>query len=152
MKSLQRIVPQRRRVLPAVAKIVAYPRIATDTPFALQGTRSDDAIEAAGGAAESADLERVNLAGFLRDGDQIHVPAIEEEVTLATPSGGGIVNVNTATVEELDTLPGVGPALAERIIAYREANGPFADLAALDAVEGVGPALLEGIQELVVFE
>jgi competence protein ComEA len=118
----------------------------------LPSSRVSDAIEAAGGATDSADLERVNLAGILRDGDQIHVPAFEEEVTLATPSGGGIVNVNTATAEELDTLPGIGPAVAERIIAYREANGPFADLAALDAVEGVGPALLEGIQELVVFE
>jgi competence protein ComEA len=116
------------------------------------GSRTQDAIEAAGGLTDAADLERINLAGILRDGDQVHVPAVGQEAILATPGGGGVVNVNMATVDELATLPGLGPALAQRIIDYRETNGPFADLEALDAVEGIGPALLERLQEMVVFE
>lgn len=116
------------------------------------GSRVQDAVEAAGGTTEDANLERVNLAGVLRDGDQIHVPGIGQEVALPTAGGGGIIHVNTATVDELATLPGVGPATAERIIQYREANGLIANLEALDAVEGIGPALLERIKDFVVFE
>ncbi len=116
------------------------------------GSRVQEALDAAGGLLDTADQTRINPAQLLRDGDQIHVPAINEEVILATPSGGGIVAVNYATLEELMTLPGVGPALAQRIIDYRAENGPFADLEALDAVSGIGPALLEGIAELVAFD
>lgn len=116
------------------------------------GSRVQDAIDAAGGTTETADLELVNLAGILRDGDQIHVPEINQEVALPTASGGGIVYINSATVEELDALPGVGPALAERIIAYRELNGPFTALEDLDHVEGIGPALLADLQGLIVFD
>lgn len=116
------------------------------------GSRVQDAIDAAGGTTETADLELVNLASILRDGDQIHVPEINQEVALPTASGGGIVHINSATVEELDALPGVGPALAERIIAYRELNGPFTALEDLDHVEGIGPALLADLQGLIVFD
>jgi competence protein ComEA len=116
------------------------------------GSRVQDAIEAAGGVSDNANLEAVNLAGILRDGDQVHVPEIGTAAVIATPSGGGLVHVNTATVEELDTLPGVGAALAQRIIDYREANGPFAHLEALDAVEGIGPAMLANIESLIAFD
>ncbi|MCZ7546637.1 MAG: ComEA family DNA-binding protein [Anaerolineae bacterium] len=90
------------------------------------GAVAQDAVDAAGGALASADLARVNLAHVLRDGDQIHVPAREEQVRLATTSP--VVNLNHATVAELDTLPGVGPGLAQRIIDFREANGPFTSI------------------------
>jgi competence protein ComEA len=116
------------------------------------GSRVQDAIDAAGGTTENANLTGINLAGIVRDGDQIHVPEQGVETVIPTPGGGGIVFINTATAEELDSLPGVGPELAQRIIEYREANGAFADLEALDAVEGIGPALLENIAPLVEFD
>jgi competence protein ComEA len=119
------------------------------------GSRVQDAIDAAGGTTESSDLSRVNLAAFLRDGDQVHVPSLDEgeaEAELPTPSGGAVVHVNTATVEDLDTLPGVGPALAQAIIDYREANGDFTSMDDLDAVSGIGPALLADLEGLISFD
>jgi competence protein ComEA len=138
------------------APVMVYITGAVGKPESLitlpRGSRVQDAIDAAGGMTGDADPERVNLAGILRDGDQVHVPGMEQEIVLPTPGGGGVVNVNAATADELAALPGVGPTMAERILQYREANGPFASLEALDVVEGIGPALLEKIKESVVFE
>jgi competence protein ComEA len=111
-----------------------------------------DALALAGGTTESADLERVNLADRLHDGAQIHVPEQGATVDLATRVGGRVVYINDADAEELMTLPGIGPTLAEAILTYRAANGTFADLAALDAVEGIGPALLADLEPLISFE
>lgn len=132
-----------------VTGAVAHPEQLFTLP---PGSRVQDAIDAAGGLTDNADLERVNLAAILSDGDQIHVPEKNVEVVLPTTSGGQIVHINTATAEELDTLPGVGPSLAAAIIAYRDTNGAFTSLDDLDLVEGVGPALLENIKDLVVFD
>lgn len=117
------------------------------------GSRVRDALQAAGGALPEADLARVNLAAALRDGDQVHVPAQNDTpAALPTQSGGDQVFINQADAATLETLPDVGPALAQAIIAYREANGPFATLEDLDAVPGIGPAALEQLADRVRFD
>lgn len=120
-------------------------------------SRVSDAIEAVGGLTDNANTELVNMAGILRDGDQIHVPAIsantaENPEALPTASGGGIVFINSATAEELQTLPGIGEATAANIIAYRDENGSFTSLDDLDNVSGIGAATLENLAPLISFE
>lgn len=117
------------------------------------GSRVQAAIAAAGGLSERADPAGVNLAGVLRDGDQIFVPALgETAAVLPTALTSGIVAINRATPDELMTLPGIGQATADAIIAYREANGPFTDLAGLDNVDGIGARTLETLAALISFE
>ena len=116
------------------------------------GDRVADAIERAGGAAPKADLAGVNLAAPVVDGTQVVVPA--RGATRAS-SGGGTgaaaapVSLSSATVEELDALPGIGPVTAEKIVAWRDAHGPFRSVDDLDAVPGIGPTRIEQLRELV---
>jgi len=135
-----------------VSGAVHQPETLHILPF---GSRVTDAIAAAGGFTDLANQSLVNLAGILRDGDQIHVPSIDpasDHAALPTPAGGPQVYVNTAGLDELETLPGVGPALAQRIILYREAAGPFKSLDELDNVSGIGQATLEKLRGLVAFD
>ena len=139
--------------------ITVYVTGAVEEPETLvtlpHNSRVNDALEAVGGVTDEADMSRVNLAGIVRDGDQIHVPSITSESAdnpLPTRSGGDLVYINSATLEELQELPGLGPTLAERIIEYREANGPFFSLDDLNEVSGIGPALLEEIADLISFD
>ncbi|NJL92769.1 MAG: hypothetical protein HC915_03110, partial [Anaerolineae bacterium] len=117
--------------------------------------RVRDALQAAGGALPDADLSRLNLAAPLQDGAQVHVPR-QGEAALGVPDGLGNaalpINLNTATLEELDTLPGVGPSLAAAILAYRAENGPFQTLEALLEVPGIGEATLARLRPLAIIE
>lgn len=113
-----------------------------------------DALLAAGGPAADADLDRVNLASPLADGQQIYIPHQGEEnlpvqPPSATSAQGQKVNINTADLAAFESLPGIGPALAQRIVDYRQAHGPFADIQEIMAVSGIGPATFEQIQDLI---
>lgn len=162
-------------VVVSVAGLVQHPGLVTLPP----GSRVDDALSAAGGVLDGADLLGLNVARRVTDGEQIVVgiasppgapPAMGSSVAApaaagagapATGGGGaaggdvgsggdGPVNLNTATVERLDELPGVGPVTAAAIVAWREANGRFTDVEQLGDVDGIGPARLEKLRGLVV--
>lgn len=123
------------------------------------GGRVVDAIRAAGGASAIADLDRINLAVILEDGDQVYVPAIGEIVD------GGVVgritssrdeahasfpvNINTASAGELEALPGIGPSTAAAIVQYRNSHGSFTSTSALLDVPGIGAAKFEALKDLI---
>lgn len=109
-----------------------------------------DAIAAAGGFAEGADEDAVNLARPVGDGEQVVVPVIgAAAVEAATPPGDGRVDLNTASIDELDTLPRIGPAMAERIVRWRDENGRFTSVEDLLAVPGIGDKMLDALRDLV---
>ena len=120
------------------------------------GDRAIDAVAAAGGFAEGADLRQLNLARFLSDGEQIYVPTEEEVASgvgipggIGSATSGGKVNLNTADAASLETLPRVGPSLAARIIAWRDANGRFTSIEDLLGVSGIGDKTFAGLRDLV---
>jgi len=123
-----------------------------------QGSRIADAVARAGGAVGKADLAQVNLAAPLADGEQVVIP--KRGAAVAAASGGGSaaapgapsapVQLSTATLEQLDSLPGVGPVTAQKILDYREKHGAFSSVDELDAVPGIGPKRLDQLRELVV--
>ena len=115
------------------------------------GDRIVDLIDAAGGSTVDADLDRLNLAAVVFDGDRVHVPARGEELgppTVSDPTGADTnapVDLNRADAAELERLHGIGPALAAAIIEDRDRNGPFASIADLERVSGIGPAVVDRI-------
>jgi competence protein ComEA len=120
-----------------------------------EGARIVDAIEAAGGARPDAALELLNLAAPLVDGTQVLVtkvgqaPVVAPGVGSAPGAPGALVNLNTASASDLEALPGIGEVIAQRIIDYRTANGPFSTVDELLDVSGIGDAILGSIRELV---
>lgn len=111
-----------------------------------------DAVEAAGGPTDSADLDGVNLAVELRDQQQVYVPRRGETVPMLPSSAGvgavsGPVNINIAIAAELETLPGIGPKTADAIVEYREANGPFQTIEDIMDVPGIGEGTFEKIKD-----
>ena len=115
-------------------------------------SRIADAVTRAGGPTRKADLSAVNLAAPVADGLQVVVPARAppDKAGGAPPPSGpqGPVHLNTATLEDLDALPGVGPVTAQKILDYRQEHGAFASIDELDAIPGIGPARLEQLREV----
>ncbi|GAA1484822.1 ComEA family DNA-binding protein [Brachybacterium fresconis] len=156
------------------AELVVHVSGAVSSPGVVRlpaGSRVDDALRAAGGPDEDAELSAVNLARPVDDGEQIYVPRPGEEPPASARDPGGAesaesaagaasgsgagdgaedagapIDLNTADATELEALPGVGPAIAQRIVEHREKNGPFASVDALLEVSGIGPATLEEIR------
>jgi competence protein ComEA len=122
----------------------------------VQGARIADALTAAGGVTTKADAALVNLAAPLADGEQVVVPArgavgAGGSATAAGPgSPPAPVDLNTATAEQLDTLPGIGPETAAKIVSFRQAHGPFRSVEGLDAVPGIGPSRIAELKGLVL--
>jgi competence protein ComEA len=117
-----------------------------------EGARVADAVARAGGARAKADLALVNLAAPVADGQQVIVPGRATPGQAAPAAGGeasGPVSLSSATVEQLDELPGVGPVTAQKIVEYRERHGAFGSIEELDAIPGIGPARLEQLRDSV---
>jgi competence protein ComEA len=115
-----------------------------------EGARARDAVTAAGGATRRAALEGLNLAAPVADGEQVAVPVRGQAPrAAASPSKPAIIRLNQADVAALDTLPGVGPATAQRIIAWRDEHGPFATVEGLLDVPGIGESKLAAIRDLI---
>ena len=169
-----------RRPQPAPIEIIDPTPAATVTPVAIRvhvvgavwasgvyslpaGSRWLEAVEAAGGLTGAADVEMVNLADHLHDGQQIRIPlrgatappgptsAAAPRVSAPETSGrpGSLVNINSATAPELDELPGIGPTYAARIIAYRQEHGRFVETIEIMQVKGIGPACYDRIKDLI---
>ena len=122
-----------------------------------QGTRIADAVARAGGATGKADLSMVNLAAPLADGEQVVVPKRGAAGAAAGAGAAGAgaaattgpVHLSTATLEQLDSLPGIGPVTAQKILDYRTRHGAFTSVDELDAVPGIGPSRMDQLQDLV---
>ena len=157
--------PAARARMPRAA--IAAPRVVVDVVGAVrrpglyrlaQGTRIADAVARAGGTTRAADLASINLAAPLADGEQVVVPGRVAAGPGGPPAGAaaagampsGPVHLSTATLEQLDALPGVGPVTAQKILDYRTAHGAFSSVDELDAIPGIGPARLDQLRAVVV--
>ncbi|MCL2610309.1 MAG: helix-hairpin-helix domain-containing protein [Defluviitaleaceae bacterium] len=125
------------------------------------GARIVDALYKAGGPTEFADLNRINLANFLEDAEHIIIPSIYDEPISevivqvqqnAAEQQSGLVNINTADLQTLQTLPGIGATLAENIIEHRNANGAFSSITEIQNVTRIGPGVFNNISSLITIE
>jgi competence protein ComEA len=145
----------------AVGEVVVYVCGAVRAPGIVRlpaGARVADALELAGGASSKAELAAVNLAATVSDGEQILVPARGQAAAVAPAAGGGsaampgasaLVNINTASPDELDGLQGVGPATAQKIIDYRTSHGPFKTIDEIKNVPGIGDAKFAAMKDSI---
>lgn len=159
------------RATPTTATLIVDVRGAVNKPgvYSLTaGSRVQDALALAGDVLANADTRTLNLARKLNDGEQIYVPQIGEAPpapasTVSSSRAGaartptasapiGKINVNTATLDELDKLPGIGPSIAQRIIDYRTQNGEFKKIDDLKKVRGIGDALFDQIKDWVTLQ
>lgn len=126
------------------------------------GSRAADFIQAAGGMSSGADQSALNLAARMKDGDKLLVPFVPTPAparlevlpspAVPTPSPEKPLNINSATPEELDLLPGLGPAKATAIVTYREKNGDFKRIEDIQNVPGIGPSIFEQIKDLITID
>jgi competence protein ComEA len=130
-----------------------------------EGARVQDAINAAGGLLANANSDALNLAALLADGQQLNIPYKDGSQAANTPSAldlpsstqnvpsstsaSDLININTANLDALDSLPGIGPTTAQKIIDYRNSNGPFATIEDILNVSGIGPATFDEIKNLI---
>jgi competence protein ComEA len=147
-----RPVPTEKPVIVHITGAVPRPGV-----YALpQGARVQDAISAAGGFLAEAEKSQINLAALLEDGQKLDIPFLEGALPiLATPGPTvvavttDLININTASIAELDTLPGIGATLAQRIVDYREQNGPFIDTEDIINVPGIGSGNYERFKDMI---
>jgi competence protein ComEA len=147
-------VPSKIEIAVSIEGAVATPGVYRLTSDA----RLADAVEMAGGFTPDADVADLNMASRLHDEQQIVIPSksgapngspFALPASAADQSSSGLININTASASQLEELPGIGPVLAERIVAYREANGPFARVEELARVEGISPAMVEEMRDQI---
>lgn len=129
---------------------VATPGVVNVPP----GARVIDAVEAAGGLTDDADTASINLAARIGDGERVDIPVVStvaptSPMESSSANANGLMNINTATVEELVELPSIGDVLATRIVAYREIHGPYQSVDDLLNVEGISNSILEEIRPLI---
>jgi len=147
-----RPVPTEKPVIVHITGAVPRPGV-----YALpQGARVQDAISAAGGFLAEAEKSQINLARLLEDGEKLDIPYIEgASPVIATPgetvvaASTELININTASQAQLDTLPGIGPTTAQKIIEYREQNGAFLNIEDIINVSGIGPVTYQRIKDLI---
>ena len=151
---------------PARAAAASRPQLVVDVVGAVRrpglyrlrpGTRIADAVALAGGSTARAELTLVNLAAPLADGEQVVVPSrssVGAAIAASPPAAGASptapLDLNTATPEQLDALPGIGPATAAKIVAFRQVHGAFHSVDELDAVPGIGPSRIAQLKGLVL--
>jgi len=147
-----RPVPTEQPIIVHITGAVPRPGV-----YALpQGARAQDAISAAGGFLAEAEKTQINLARLIEDGEKLDVPYIEgaspviptpgEEIIASTSE---LIDINIASQAELESLPGIGPTTAQKIIEYREQNGPFLAIEDIINVSGIGPGTYERIKDLI---
>lgn len=149
-----RPVPTERPIVVHITGAVPRPGV-----YALaQGSRVQDAISATGGFLADAERTGINLARILEDGEQLDIPYVEGAspvigteipATSAPSSSAELIDINTASQSELESLPGIGPTTARKIIEYREQNGPFVSTQDIINVSGIGPGTYERIKDLI---
>ena len=158
--TVQQASPTKGMLVIQVAGAVYKPGV-----FTLEeGARVKDAVEKAQGMLPLADDSSINLAAKITDGQKIYIPFKKEKMPATTPEANAFsnqtsgatssnptakININTATSDELDKLPGVGPATAAKIIEYREQNGPFATIEDLKKVKGIGDKKFEDLKDYI---
>ncbi|HUE97706.1 MAG TPA: ComEA family DNA-binding protein [Anaerolineales bacterium] len=147
-----RPVPTEKPVIVHITGAVPRPGV-----YALpQGARVQDAISASGGFLAEAEKSQINLAALLEDGEKLDIPYLEGASPIIVTPGPTViavttelVNINTASADELDSLPSIGPTLAQRIIEYREQNGPFINIEDIINVPGIGPGNYERFKDQI---